>query len=231
MTELPDLSNVDAPPAQWMWTGRAFVKSMLRSRFDSRVHGAELVPRTGPVIFASNHMGYLDGPLLFGVSPRHVHALVKASMFEGRLGAVFEALGQISIERRYVDPLAVKRCLKVLVNGGVVAIYPEGARGVGDASQTKPGAAYLALVTGAPVLPVACLGTRAPGAATNSMPRRGARLDTVFGAPMTFDPVPWPRTKRHVAAVQAEIQQALAEHVQAACAMTGQSLPALPLKS
>ena len=211
-----------------MSLGRGFARLMLWIGFDSRVHGADLVPRLGPVILASNHVGYVDGPLLFGVAPRRVHALVKRSMFVGRLGRVLVKVGQIPVDRRCVDPKAIKTCLRVIADGGVVAVYPEGIRGLGDVSRTRGGAAYLALVTGAPVVPVACLGTRESGALTNTMPRRGARLDTVFGTPMRFDPAPWPRTKQRVAAVQAEIQEALAAHVRAACEMTGQALPALP---
>lgn len=228
---LPDLTDVKAPPAHWMWAGRLLARSILRAGYDNRVHGVELVPRRGPVILASNHIGYVDGPLLVGVAPRPVHALVKQTMFVGRLGYVLTQLGQIPIDRVRVDPLAIKTALRVLADGGVVAIYPEGIRGLGDVSCTKGGAAYLALVTGAPVVPVACLGTREPGALTETKPRRGARLDTVFGTPLRFRPTPWPRTKPHVAAVQAEIQAALAAHVRAACELTGQSLPAMPTTS
>jgi 1-acyl-sn-glycerol-3-phosphate acyltransferase len=63
----------------------------------------------------------------------------------------------------------------------------------------------------------------------DSMPERGTRVDTVFGAPVRFDPVPWPRTKRLVDEVRAQIQQTLADHVRLACDLTGQTLPALPV--
>jgi 1-acyl-sn-glycerol-3-phosphate acyltransferase len=211
-----------------MPAGRLFVRAMLR-RFDAHVFGLDNVPSQGPVIMASNHMGYLDGPLLFGVSPRPVHALVKEQIFVGRLGYTLERLGQIRVDRDHYDPRAVKRCLRVLADGGVLAIYPEGARGRGDVAVARGGVAYLALVTGAVVVPVASLGTRDDGAGTSSMPRRGARLDVVFGAPMRFEPVPWPRTTEKVAAVLAEIHAAMAANVVAACELTGQRLPALPL--
>lgn len=90
------------------------------------------------------------------------------------------------------------------------------AQGCGDVFQTRGGAAYLALISETPVVPVAYLGTRPAGAPTSSMPGRGARLDTVFGAPLKFEQ-PWAPTKARVRAVQAEIQAALAAHVQAAC--------------
>jgi 1-acyl-sn-glycerol-3-phosphate acyltransferase len=232
-TRLPDVHRVPAPPRRWMPAGRALGRGIFRAGFDSHVHGAEHVPRSGAVILASNHMGYLDGPLLFSVAPRNVHALVKREMFSGRTGQLLERLGQIAIDREFVDPAAVKMCLRVLSDGGVVAIYPEGNRGLGDVAQTKPGAAYLALVSAAPVVPVACLGTRDDGAGTSSLPKRGSRVDTVFGRPVHFAsaPVPWPRTQSLVADVQAEIQRILAAHVRDACDLTGQRFPSLPQTS
>lgn len=228
MGDLPRLDDVVAPSTGWMWAGRGFLRAALRVRYDNRVHGAEHVPRQGPVLLVSNHIGYLDGPVMFAVSPRRVHALTKASMFEGRLGYVIGKLGQIPVDRSVVDIRAVKACLRVLADGGVVGMYPEGERGAGDVSVTRRGAAYLALVSGAPVVPVAVLGTRSDGADMRSMPPRGSRLDTVFGAPVTFDRLAWPRTTHRVAEVQAEIQSRLAAHVVAASGLTGQTLPALP---
>lgn len=222
------LLDVPLPPARWIWAGRAFARTKLRRRFRVCLAGVDFVPRRGPVILASNHMGYADGPLLVGLAPRPVHALVKHTMFVGRLGHVLTNAGQIPVHRRQLDPRAVKTCLRVLSAGGVVGIYPEGVRGRGDVLRTRAGAAYLALVTGAPVVPVACLGTRADGAPMDSMPSTGSRLDLVFGPPMQFEAVPWPRTRARVAAVQTEIQAGLAAHVQATCALTGQTLPALP---
>lgn len=228
MESLPRLFDVPLPRARWIWAGRAFARKALRRRYDIHLEGADLVPRRGPVILASNHMGYADGPLLVGLAPRPVHALVKHTIFVGRLGYALTQAGQISINRAQLDPRAVKTCLRVLSAGGVVGIYPEGVRGRGDVHRTQPGAAYLALVTGAPVVPVACLGTRDDGAPVDRMPTTGSRLDLVFGPPMRFDPIPWPRTKQRVADVQAEIHATLAAHVRAACELTGQTLPALP---
>lgn len=210
-----------------MWFGRLVVRAALR-RYDVHVSGADQVPAAGPVILASNHMGYLDGPLLFATSSRGVHCMVKESMFRGPMGFGLVRMGQINVDRYNTDPLAVKQTLRLLRSGGVVAIYPEGARGRGDVVSTKGGAAYFALVTGAPVVPVACLGTRADGDSTEVQPPRGSRLDLVIGAPLRLDAVPWPRTKRQVAAAQDTIQEALSSHVRHACELTGQTLPSAP---
>jgi 1-acyl-sn-glycerol-3-phosphate acyltransferase len=222
--DIPMLDGVAMPPARYMWFGQFLVRRLL-ARYDLHVVGLDLIPTTGPVILASNHVGYLDGPMLFGTAHRNVHAMVKESMFTGPMGFGLRMMGQICVDRYRTDPLAVKKALRVLVGGGALSIYPEGARGRGDAAMTKGGAAYLALVTGAPVVLVACLGTRLDGASLESKPPYGSRLDLVIGQTMRFDPVPWPRTKQQVAEVQASIQQALAAHVATACELTGQTLP------
>lgn len=227
MTVLPDVSDVAALPTRWIGAGRLCVQVALR-RFDVDVQGRQHVPRHGPFVLASNHMGYIDGPLLFAVSPRKVHTLVKTEMFEGMLGFALSLVGQIPVERRTNDLLAVKRCLRTLYDGGGVAIFPEGARGRGDVARCRRGAAYLAMVTGAPVIPVACLGTRDDGASTSAMPHPGARLDVRFGEPMRFERHDWPRTKKEVGAVTDAIHDALARHVQRAAADTGHAFPSLP---
>lgn len=224
----PRLLDVPLPPTRWTRTVQVLTRRAVRQRYRVDVIGAEFVPDTGPVILAANHMGYADGPLLFAVAPRPVHALVKSTMFVGRLGYALTQTGQISVNRRQLDLKAVKSCLRVLDSGGVVAIYPEGVRGVGDVQRTKPGAAYLALVSGAPVVPVACLGTRESGAPFDSTPVRGSRLAVVFGPPVHIAPVSWSRTRGRVAGEQAHLQEILAKHVQSACQATGFPLPALP---
>lgn len=224
---MPVLDDVATLTARWMWFGRFVVRRSFR-RYDVHVHGMDRLPADGPVILASNHMGYLDGPLLFISATRGVHAMIKESMFSGPMGFGLTKMGQIEVDRFNVDPRAVKKTLRLLRSGRVVSIYPEGARGRGDVVATKGGAAYFALVTGAPVVPVACLGTRASRASTETRPPKGTRLDLVVGEALRFEAVPWPRTKQQVAQVQAEIQSALAAHVKHACELTGQTLPELP---
>jgi 1-acyl-sn-glycerol-3-phosphate acyltransferase len=224
--DIPMVEGVAMPPAHYMWFGHFLVRRLL-ARYDVHTHGLDRIPPTGPVILASNHVGYLDGPMLFGKAHRKVHAMVKESMFQGPMGFGLTMMGQICVDRYRTDPLAVKKALRVLVAGGALSIYPEGARGRGDVAMTKGGAAYLALVTGAPVVLVACLGTRLDGASLESRPPYGSRLDLVIGETLRFGAVPWPRTKQQVAEVQATIQEALAAHVAKACELTGHTLPDL----
>ena len=200
-------------------------RALLRRRFDVRVYGEAHIARTGPVVIASNHIGLLDGPVLAAFCPRPVHALTKKEMFQGRMGVFLRAMGQIPLSRYEVDPLAVKTCVRVLRDGGVVAIYPEGTRGAGEVKRIHAGAAYLALVTGAPVVPTAVLGTRDPGGGIDSVPAAGSRFDLVYGAPVYWERRPWPRRADEVRRVTDEIRTTLREHVVAATALTGHDLP------
>ena len=179
----------------------------------------------GPVILAPNHTGLIDGPLLAVIAPRPVHALTKQEMFSRRLGPVLGAAGQIKLDRFHTDPAAVKACLRVLRDGGVVGIFPEGTRGDGSLQRFHRGAAYLALVTGSPVVPVTMLGTRAPGDASSALPERGADIDVVFGAPWRVPRVDWPRTREQVGASSTLLREHMLGELDNALMRTGRPLP------
>jgi 1-acyl-sn-glycerol-3-phosphate acyltransferase len=227
---LPRTGDVTAPPLQALrlvWPAAAQVP---RRWYDVRVHGAAHMPGAGPVLLACNHIGLFDGPLLTAFAPRPVHALVKKEMFEGLGGPLFRGLGQICVERVGPDVCAVKQAVRVLRDGGVVAIYPEGTRGRGDVAHSRLGVAYLAMVTGAPVVPVAHLGTRADAESLHAVPVRGSRVDVVFGPVLRTagPPLPWPRRQADVQALAERLRAGLAGHVQDAVLLTGQQLPGLP---
>ncbi len=197
---------------------------LIRRRYAVRVHGAGKVPATGGVILAANHVGIIDGPLLAVFSPRPVHALTKREMFEGRLGGFLHRAGQIPIDRFGADPGAVRASLRVIRDGGVVGIFPEGTRSSGRLDRFHHGAAYLALVTGAPVVPVTLIGTRAPADGTSALPTPGTALDLVFGAPWQIAPQPWPRTREQVGATSTLLREHMLSELDGALSQTRRSL-------
>jgi 1-acyl-sn-glycerol-3-phosphate acyltransferase len=204
---------------------RPLARAVVRRRWRVRVHHADRVPGQGPVIMASNHIGFLDGPLLAIFAPRPVHVLTKIEMFEGRLRRVLVAAGQISLDRYHYDPAAVRAGVRVLRDGRVLGVYPEGRRGGGDFDQFKHGAAYLALVTGAPVVPVTMLGTRPAGGHTDDWAPAGAPVDLVFGRPFAVPAVPWPRTRDLVDATSRRLEEHVRADLRRALDETGLSLP------
>jgi 1-acyl-sn-glycerol-3-phosphate acyltransferase len=222
---LPATDGTPHPSHRLLRLLRPAGRAWFTRRYDIRRLGEEHVPPTGPAIIASNHLGYVDGPLLAALAPRPVHALTKQEMFEGRTGVILRTFGQIPLARGRADPAAVKGCLRVLRDGGVVLIFPEGRRGAGDLTRFHRGAAYLALVTGAPVVPLALFGTRAPGGSTDSVPAPGARFDLVYGEPLRLPDRPWPRTRREVAQASDALRNRLMSHLVDAQMRTGRDLP------
>jgi 1-acyl-sn-glycerol-3-phosphate acyltransferase len=204
---------------------RPLALALLRGWYDLELHGAHHVPRTGPVVMAANHVGWIDGPLLAIASPRPVHALTKLEMFTGAMGPFLRAAGQIPLDRDRVDVAAVRTAIRVLRDGGLVGVFPEGTRGAGEMSSPRAGAAYLGLVTGAPVVPVSFLGTRLPGGSGSSIPPRGTRIAVTFGEPIRLDARPWPRTQNLVADAAQDVTAGILANMRVAEQATGMTLP------
>ncbi|MGC4941494.1 lysophospholipid acyltransferase family protein [Kribbella sp. DT2] len=226
--ELPRTDDLSSLPYRLGGVIRHVVGPYLRWRYDLTIHHEELFPRRGPVLLAPNHVGLLDGPLLGATAPRMLHQLGKIEAFDGMQGKFLHRAGQIPVDRTTYDTLAIRKAIKVLRDGNVMSIYPEGTRGRGDFRRIRVGVAYLAMVTGAPILPVALLGTRLPGGSVEAYPPRGSRVDVVYGEPFTVERVPFPRRHTDVRAVADQIGDVLRAHVQAAVAATGHPLPGKP---
>ncbi|WP_375425062.1 lysophospholipid acyltransferase family protein [uncultured Friedmanniella sp.] len=227
----PDLPHTaDLPPAK-EWGLRLFrvpVRLLLHSWWRVRVHGREHVPDRGPVILAANHLGVLDGPALVAVTRRRTFTIAKVELFSGLGGRLLTYVGQLPVNRRVPDGRAIGRAVQVLRAGKVLAVFPEGRRTGGEVAYARGGAAYLAMVTGASVVPVALLGTREPGQGRNALPHRRSPVHVVYGEPFTLPLTPWPRTRAAVADATEELRRRLAEHVVAAQGLTGLPLPGPP---
>jgi 1-acyl-sn-glycerol-3-phosphate acyltransferase len=215
-----------AHPQTWLLRGaRPTARRALGRRYDVRVHGAGHVPRSGPAIVAANHTGVMDGPLMAIFSPRPVHALTKVEMFQGKTGLALHAAGQVPLDRLHTDVRAIRICLRVLDDGGVVGIFPEGNRGAGDLTRFHGGAAYLALVSGAPIVPLMMFGTRPAGGGKNATPLTGGVIDLVYGVPFTVASQPWPRTRALVAETSISLRERMLADLDAGLHLTGQTLP------
>ena len=161
---------------------------LARVLWRTEVRGREHVPTSGPAIVVCNHLGLIDGPVLHGVIPRGSHFLIRIEMMTGPLGAILKAAQQITVEGSGREALA--RGLGVLRRGDVVGVFPEGTRGSGTAEAVHGGAAWLAIQSGAPVVPTAIIGSRRTGESVNTWPRPGRRLLVAFGEPLDVTPPP-----------------------------------------
>ncbi|WP_433157708.1 lysophospholipid acyltransferase family protein [Kribbella sp. CA-247076] len=226
--ELPRTDDLPRLPYLFALPARGLAKPYFRRRYRLTIYHEELFPRTGPVLMTPNHLSLLDGPLLGAIAPRMLHQLGKIEAFGGLQGRFLRRIGQIPIDRSAYDVRAVRQSIQVLRDGRVLNIYPEGTRGTGDFSRIRTGVAYLAMVTGAPILPVALLGTRLPHGDVERFPPAGSRVDVVYGEPFTIDRVPFPRRHSDVRAVADQIGDVLRAHVRAAVEETGHPLPGAP---
>lgn len=193
--------------------------------YGARSVGRANVRREGAVIIAANHTGYLDGALVVSMAPRPSHFLVLAKTFDGVVGHLLRWSGQIPIDQGRGDRRALGQALAVLGRDGVVGIFPEGGRGRGDLAAAGKGVAWLALQSGAPVVPTACLGTRRTGDLAASWPRLRSRLVVDFGEPVVLDlPDGLPGRARLDLATE-QVRAALVAHVHAAALRHGIPLP------
>jgi 1-acyl-sn-glycerol-3-phosphate acyltransferase len=188
---------------------------LLRLVFRVRVSGVEHLPRTGPVLVAGNHTGFLDGPLVFMMMPRPSALLVKSELYSGPWARVLAFAQQIPVRRGSPDRTALRRALEVLGAGGVLGVFPEGTRGDGRLENVQHGIGYLALRASCPVVPVVCLGTADALPKGHVLPRFRARIDVVFGPAFTIDVPGDPRARSTIAAAAEQVRQHLLAHLDA----------------
>ena len=214
-----------AIPEAGLTVMRATAGDFFLRKWDINLRGQDRVPADGPVILASNHLGWVDGPLMVVRAPRKLHTLVKEEEFAGKHRHLLRLIGQIKVSRNRVDSGALRRAAGALEAGQAVGIFPEGIRGDGELRTIKSGVAWLALVSGAPVVPLAIFGTRERGEGPDYKPAEGARIDLVFGRPIQIDPQPWPRDRFMIDEATAQIHSHLRDHLAWAKAAARRDLP------
>src|SRR5215472_14135935 len=177
------------------WVVKAILYPFLRLVFRPWAEGTEFVPRNGPAIIASNHLSFSDHFFAPLPLPRKVVFLAKSEYFTGRgikglfSKAFFKGVGQIPVDRSggEASERALRTGLRVLANGQLLGIYPEGTRTPdGRLFRGKTGVARLALEAKVPVIPCAMIGGfefQPPG---KIRPRLRVRPGVRFGRPLDF---------------------------------------------
>ncbi|MCH0565603.1 MULTISPECIES: 1-acyl-sn-glycerol-3-phosphate acyltransferase [unclassified Streptomyces] len=173
---------------------KAVLGPVMRLMFRPQVEGAEHIPGDGPVILAGNHLTFIDSMILPLVCDRQVLFIgkdeyVTGKGLKGRLMAwFFTGVGMIPVDRDGgrggVAALMTGR--RVLEEGRVFGIYPEGTRSPdGRLYRGRTGIARLTLMTGAPVVPFAMIGTDKIQPGGSGMPRPH-KVTVRFGPAMEF---------------------------------------------
>lgn len=195
MTDIePDGGPTEAPrrPGFLYLFGRTVMVPIARMIYRPRVVGRRNVPRDGAVILASNHLSFIDSIIIPLMAPRRVQFLAKSTYFTGTgvKGALsrnfFTSIGAVGVERGAGQAAqeALDQGKRILDTGAAFAIYPEGTRSLdGRLYRGRTGVAWLALTTGAKVVPVGLIGTDELMPVGTKFPRL-RRVTVSFGEPL-----------------------------------------------
>jgi 1-acyl-sn-glycerol-3-phosphate acyltransferase len=168
------------------WAFRAVFVPLMRLE----VRGLENVPRRGALIIASNHLHNFDPEVVGAVIPRNVFFMAKKELFTVRIvGGFIRFFGAFPVDRGAADRAALRYAVHLVEDGEALLMFPEGTRSLtGKIEKVLAGAAFVAVRTGAPVLPVAVTGTESlpfdEKATAAGRRRRGrAHVTVTFGRP------------------------------------------------
>lgn len=204
---------------------RGILRPLVRMIYRPKITGAEHVPKRGPVIFASNHLSFVDSIVIPLAAPRPVQFLAKSHYFTGTgpkgwvSRTFFASIGAVSVERGAgaQAQAALDQGRRILESGSAFALYPEGTRSLdGRLYRGRTGVAWLALTTGALVVPVGLVGTQEIQPVGAKLPRVRP-VSVRFGEPIDL--------RRHGIATSGRARRAATDEVMAAIhALSGQEL-------
>jgi glycerol-3-phosphate dehydrogenase (NAD(P)+) len=170
------------------WTLRAILVPFFLVYFRMQRVGTEHLPRRGPLLLASNHRSFLDPFVIGTLVRRPVYYMAKRELFEHRLLAwLLSGLGAFPVDRGAGDEDAMATARAILARGDCVVLFPEGTRvRPGPLGKPRRGVGRLALATGAPVAPVALIGTEDVRRGWRIRPRK---VRVRVGPPLLFPTV------------------------------------------
>lgn len=173
------------------WAVRSVLLPSFLVYFRLRRIGSEHLPRSGPLLLAANHRSFLDPFVIGALTRRPVYYVAKRELFRRPWQArLLNALGAFPIDRGRGDEDAIATAREILARGDCVVIFPEGTRvRSGSLGAPRRGVGRLALETGAPVVPIAVIGTEDVRRGWRVRPRR---VRIRCGAPLRFPTVPDP---------------------------------------
>ena len=143
---------------------KPFFNIVARILYRVKIVGEENIPESGSFILCGNHVHALDAPVIIVTAKRKIRFMAKEELYKNKiisyLAKVFET---IPVKRGAADLDAVKASIKAIKAGDILGIFPEGTRnGMAKHSSIKGGAAFMALKTNTPVIPVGIQGTFKP---------------------------------------------------------------------
>lgn len=167
---------------------RPAVRIAARALLDTEITGAEHLRGDGPMVVAANHFSHLDPPIVAMIPNRAMRFIAVDELFGHSIAfdAFTKFFGAIPTDRDGVPLGALKEAIRCVEGGGIVCLFPEGRRvEYWGENEPKRGAAWLAWMTGAPLVPVAIHGTEATLAANEPGVHRTA-VRVWVGSPLLW---------------------------------------------
>jgi 1-acyl-sn-glycerol-3-phosphate acyltransferase len=164
---------------------RGLTKLLVFVTMNVTIRGLENFPQKGPALVVINHLGDADAVLLAAAIPVTLDGMGKIELSEHWLvGPVFRAYGVIYVHRGRPDRKAIRAALEGLAEGRMVVLAPEGRESLDRRLEDgTDGAAFLAMKSGAPIVPVAMTGTENEKIYTNLRKWRRSRVTLTVGKP------------------------------------------------
>ena len=180
-----NLRGLDA----WYRLGRLLSRIFIPTFGSIEVVGREHIPRDGPFIIAANHQSNADPPVLVYAITRPIFFMAKRGLFAGPIiSYLLRALHVYPVDRDGADMAALRWAQDVLRNRRALLIFPEGTRNPHALGPGTEGLAYIALRSGAPILPVGIIGTElVPGMVRIAF--HFMKLKVAIGEPFMLPPV------------------------------------------
>src|SRR5207249_200873 len=200
-----------APRSAFYSVCRGLALAIMRALWRVEGRGMQHVPPSGPVLLIANHSSVLDPPFVGGVAPRQLTFLAKAELFAvPGFGRLIHALNARPVRREGADATALRVALRALERNGALLVFPEGTRGEeGTLRAPKPGAALLAVLSGAPVVPVYVRGSGRAWPRGRRLPRP-AKVVVTFGPPLRFERPAGAGKKEYYDSVSRDMMAAIA---------------------
>lgn len=169
------------------FAGWSLFRVMFSTYFHWSIYNAERVPKSGPVILASNHASFLDPPLVGSSLKRSINYLARESLFRlPGMGALLRSWQAVPVDRDGGTGKGLKRILAALEAGGGIILFPEGTRTLdGKLQPARAGVGLTVIKSSAPVIPVRVFGTYEAYGKNVKFPRPH-KVIVKFGQPMDF---------------------------------------------
>ena len=193
-------------PPTWFWVAvRTVARFLYFLKLNLRVIGRENVPKEGAFIIASNHLSWMDVPLVPSFLKRKVVYMAKEELFYGKAGWIVRFMGAFPVKRGEADRQSLRVADTQLKAGKVFMIFPEGTRSkIRQLGKGHVGLGMIALRAGVPVVPVAVWGSE------NTFKKLRPRVTISYGRPLLLTPKGNKITREDIEEATDEVMRAIA---------------------